>query len=154
MIITSTQSVLKKILQAVKPIEDINSKLDNLTKEMGDMKTKVESQGNDISTVKKDLQDQKKLADKLKTRLDNFGKKQEQFTILEKSLISQNKHLPSEIVKLEECSRRNNLLFQGLEERDREDCEWLVQNFLATNLSANEPGREWLMSKAHRVGKN
>ena len=56
--------------------------------------------------------------------------------MLEKNLLSENKELKSQLVKYEEYSRRNNLLFHGLDERDGEDCEQLIQFLLLINCTS------------------
>ena len=84
--------------------------------------------------------------------MDNYEKKavnQEQFTVLEKTLLSENKRLKGELVKLEEYSRRNNLLFHGIEERDGEVCEELIQSFLVDKLLFSPSDRHIAISTAH-----
>ena len=74
-------------------------------------------------------------------------------TGLEKTLSSENKELKSQLVKYEEYLRRNNLLSHGLDKRDGEDCEQLIQAFLANQLHLNTSDRGIMISKTHRLGQ-
>ena len=69
-----SQSAFDRILVAVQPIEDMNSKLDNLIEDMGVLKKTVESQGIAVDSINKDLENQKRQTDQCKTKLDKFEK--------------------------------------------------------------------------------
>lgn len=149
------QVTLNKIWLAVKPIGAMNEKLDKLGKDFNSLKQTVDQHSLDLTTVQSDLKQGTELSKTLKTKIDKLekeGASQCHMSALETSLFTENRKLRSEITKLEEYSRRNNLLFHGFDERQGEDCVLRIQSFLADNLDLGDAGRRILISKAHRMG--
>ena len=144
-----TQSVLNKILKAVEPIESMNEKLDKLSKDFENLKSTVNEHDSEIVKIKTDLKTQSIRSEKCETRINKI---ENETTVLEQNLMTENKKLKKDMVKLEEYSRRNNLLFHGLEEREGEDCKQSVQLLLAQQLDFKEAAYDMIISKAHRVG--
>ena len=149
------QATLKKILTAVKPIDDMNQKLDKLTEDFVSLKGAVDKHTTELSTIRKDLKAESDLSQKLQLKIDNIEKESVNaghLSALNTSMLSEHRRLKSEIIKLEEYSRRNNLLFHGLDEREGEDCIQRVHNLITHNLNLTDGGT-FMISKAHRVGK-
>ena len=152
---TDIQEKLNKILVAVKPIDEMNNKIDKLTRDFAALKGTVDKHTSEISDIKKDLETKTQQSEKFKQKIDNMDKdrvSKVQLTAMETFLLSENRQLRSEMTKLEEYSRRNNLLFHGLDERQGEDCIQKVQSFINQHLELHDAGRKVMISRAHRVG--
>ena len=123
-----------------------NQRLDNLSKEIADLKeslefTQEETEGKfstlnkKISTMEKNLFSLKKDIDIIQTTKPSWA-------------------IDTEVVDLEDCSRRNNLRINGIKEGKNEtweECEERVNCFLEEKLDI-DTSEIWI-ERAHRVGE-
>ena len=105
--ISSIQGVLNKILNAVKPIASMNTKLNGLVIEVSNIKKSVLANAGKITTIDSTLKSHDQsladLAKKIKP-LESIKLTSEHVDALEKAYVKENIVLKKQIVKLEEYS--------------------------------------------------
>ena len=73
-------------------------------------------------------------------------------TAIEQSYMKENVELKKQVVKIEEYSRRKNLLVHGIQERENERCKDVVLSIMENKLGIANASTRIVIDKAHRVG--
>ena len=146
--------ILSKILQKVEPIEEMNTKLEHMATDISDIKETVKRHDEELRDLKQvfdhqleDMQDISERVEKLEKETVN----QDHLTLMESALLSENSRLKDRLLKLEEYSRRNNILFHGIQEREGENCYDVIQQFLVKSLQIPDAS-SYQIGNAHRLG--
>ena len=128
----------------------ISSKVETLESKMKTMETKVQDCEKASTFINSEFE---KTKEKLKSASDDVKRlntRCKEFETVVKTLESKNKSLEDKTNDLEFRSMRENLLFHGIEELTGENCEMLVQQFIAERLNITETIH---IDRAHRLGK-
>ena len=145
--------VLARILEKVEPIEDINKKLEDLTKQMSEMTGRVTEQGNQLKVLKETTDQQeielRQVGERLKLH-EKQALNKSHINEIEMALQAENADLKERLVRLEEYSRRKNLLFNGFEESQGEHCVQLIHQYIRTQLQFQIDKVQ--IENAHRKG--
>lgn len=129
-------AIMKELATVSATMTSMNSKFDNFSKEMKDLKTELHRVDKDVSSLKDEMQD---------LRQQNAN-----LTIENERLKSQIGSVADKTDDLENRSKRNNLLFFGIERDDSEStqsCERKVNDILTEGLGL----REVQFDRAHRT---
>ena len=94
---------------------------------------------------------------KVEDKLDEVVKTQELIGLLDTELKAseqENRLLKEQLLQQETYTRRDNLLFVGIQEHPKEDCEEAVRAFLRSSLGLSDNAvKGILISRCHRLGK-
>ena len=130
-------------------LEDVMAKLNTLGMDMGTMKT-------DMSTIKSDMSGMAEKVNSMSTDFTHFrhqfDESQNRISDLENQvtrLTVQNNELLRRVDDLEDRSRRNNVVFHGIDKTDNENCEQVVKNICRENLGIVN---DIIFDRVHRVG--
>ncbi len=134
---------IRDISTTVKEIKNTVDKHDNL---LSKLNTAVESNANAIrkvtSRLDKSNDDVKSMFSELQSCKDHI-----------KNLEHQMSDLNSQRIELEARSRRNNLIFHGIEESKEENTLTVLQKFMEKELKMSN-SKELLIQRVHRLGKS
>lgn len=171
----SIHSLLLHIIQKLNRIDSMETRLGAIEIQMSDIKqvtdsvssltTRVNTMELEVNTVKKTMSDVenntkamsdifddvKKTSDlKLSTLRQETHQIRDQFKEAMNTMERQSEDLQKSVVDLKSRSMRDNLVFSGIPERDDEDCEEVIQNFLKTKLKLVD---DISFERVHRMGK-
>ena len=146
--------ILSKILQKVEPIEEMNTKLEHMATDISDIKETVKRHDEELRDLKQVFDHQQEDMQDISERVEKLEKEtvnQDHLTLMESALLSENSRLKDRLLKLEEYSRRNNILFHGIQEREGENCYDVIQQFLVKSLQIPDAS-SYQIGNAHRLG--
>ena len=151
----SVQTVLGQILKAVKPISNMSCQINNLVSDVRKFEKSLSEQSNRMDNLETRVgfndQGIKDLDEKVENIVKNQATK-DHLTAMELAFAKDNAGLRKHISKLEEYSRRNNLIFHGIHEKDNEQCEDEIKSFLVDKLDIVDAHTRIIINKAHRIG--
>ena len=144
-------SLLKDILKQVKPIpgivtaiDDIKSKLDGLTTKVDDHETRITTVEQQSAANFQEIADLKKTVETLQISIPSNNVN---------LLKLKNEKLENKIDAMENHSRRENIIFNGIAESEAENCKSLVYDVLVDNLKITDARDRIKFTRVHRIGK-
>lgn len=165
----NTSNALNEIMLKLSNIEGKVAKLDQIEQAVSKIAIRVSAVEKNVSKLSHDSQKQEESMNFISEKFDNY-ERERQSTIdkiknLEKAssnlskcvenIRNDMKHAGSRAVDQEARSRRNNLIFTGLEENHDENCEEIIRSFMQDKLNLDT---EFISSvqfhRVHRLGKN
>ena len=152
----SVQKALGQILKAVKPISNMNSQIDNLVLDVRRFEKSLSDQKQRIDNLQASVDFNDKTIKDFKDKIEPIVKNQvtrDQMTAMELAFAKENVELRRHIIKLEEYSRRNNLMFHGIPEKENEQCVDEIMSFLVDKLGIMDAQSRIIINKAHRIGQ-
>ena len=154
--ITALQTVLGQILKAVKPIGNMSSKINELVSDVRNFEKSLSDQKNRIDALESSVNFNDHTLREIKARTEVIEENQvtkDQMAAFELAYAKENAELRKHIIKLEEYSRRNNLIFHGIPEKENERCEDDIKSFLVEKLGIADAQSRIIINKAHRIGQ-
>ena len=148
--IKSIKLSVSKIDNIEKTVNRISSKVETLESKMKTMETKVQECEKSSTLINSEFEKTKEKLKSASEDVKRLNTKCKDFETVVKTLESKNKSLEDKTNDLEFRSMRENLLFHGIDELANENCELLVQQFIAERLDIAET---IYIDRAHRLGK-
>ncbi len=163
--IIARMSSLENTVQAA--YASTNSKLDSITHTVCDLKTQLvdltirvnslESEAQSISFLPSHINEITKTVsflsdsfDDIKQKLNSDERNSSQASSINNKAIE---NLQERIISQEERSMRDNLLFFGIPEQERENTEELLHDFIGTNMPSISRKTIFPFERVHRIGK-
>ena len=125
-------------------LEDVMAKLNSLGTDMCSMKTDMSGMAEKVNTMSSDFTHIKNQFDESQNRINDL---ETEVTRLHQ----QNNDLLRRVDDLEDRSRRNNVVFHGIEKTENENCEQVVKNLCSENLGI---GHDIIFDRVHRIGND
>ena len=143
-------SKVSDICERTEGIEEIKTTLHQISKELGEFKSKFEA-------LEKSVEFESKRIDTLEKKTEELVKTHDYIELLEnelKATESENRLLKEQILSQESYSRRNNLLFDGIPEENGNDTFIVLKHFLISVFGLNHMEVEKLLiANCHRIGR-
>ena len=115
--------------------------MQTFTKQMSEMTAKITDHTDQlrvlVETTDQHTKDLKQIDERLKVQ-EKGSLKQLKANDIEVVLRAENNILKQRLLKLEEYSRRKNLIFSGFEEKEGENCIQLTHHYIVTQLKLQE----------------
>lgn len=141
---TQSEDLNKLILQKLDCLPKIQTTIDKIDATLVDLKTSLQYTQDEVDDLKQTVEQHE-------VTIDSQGHKIEALDTKINLLMMQNKHLKDNLVSLEAYGRRENLIFDNIEESHTEgDCKTVLVNFLKNKLKITEQIPEF--SRVHRLG--
>lgn len=137
---------IKKI--EVKIDKEILARMDTQEDQLRKMSQKMESDRKRVEEIKRGMNVIEAKVAALEAR-DTVAENNENYRKLEKKL----EELKAREIDQEARSRRNNLIFHGIQETPGEDCSKVLHGFLRNVCNFAKPGADFLIQRCHRLGK-
>lgn len=135
----------KTQLAKLAKLDNIEGKLDNMNVEMRTMKGTINELQSSLESVNGKLSKASEKIEVLTTKTKRIDSLEREVGLLKES----NKELEERVIQLDSYSRRENILIDGLEETESEDCEAEIQTMFANKLDLNSIA----IQRCHRLGK-
>ena len=139
------QKDMKTIIDKLSAIESLQSQLVKAEENIRTIKGEVKDHETAIIFAQKDIEDLKQENANLKERLEKLEKQAE--STEERAQIDR---LEKQLTDLESYGRRDNLIFEGVGEQPKENCENLVKNVIKNKLKLD---KNMKFTRVHRLGK-
>ena len=144
--IKTIKSSVAKIEKIERTVDRISTKIDNLESIVKSMEIRMEDSEKGMQFINKEFGNSKKLIQTMKGLFEQCKR----FETVLKSIEAQNESLLAKTEELEFRSMRKNLLFQGIKERDDENCEVLVKKIINEKLGIT---KDISFDRAHGIGR-
>ena len=125
-----------------------NQRLDNLSKDINDLKESLELSQNEYDDKFKNM------GDKIQKLEEKINQMKEELHVIQTTKQSWAIETDANLIDLEDRSRRNNLRFEGIKQHENEsweDCENKIYDLLENKLEMNT--ENVVIERAHRTGK-
>ena len=129
-------SVLQRMDKQEEKIECLSEKIERQGEEMRGMRKEVEKSAEEMEQVKEKVKRSMETVTEVKKGVDEW---KDRVSVLEERMIDQ-----------EARGRRNNLLFHGVEESEREDCLKVATDFIKEKCRVST---NVVIERAHRLGR-
>ena len=131
----SVRDLVVEVRGVAETVKEIREKLDKHEDILVSLREKVDRNAETISVVKVKVETSERQFEGAKKAIDGYRERMER---LEERIIDQ-----------EARSRRNNLIFHGVQEKEGENCEQVVRELFRTCRLEGNP----VIERAHRIGK-
>ena len=151
------KDMLKDIMGQLKPMNEMNVKLDQILKDVTQLKVDVKKNKTDIGGLKSSLECTQRTVGDLQMDVNVLRKNAssvEQFVVKEKVLHTQIKTLEKKVTDMETYSRRENLIFYGIPEKQNEDLLEVIMCVIVDRLQIKDARQRIRIVRAHRTGKS
>ena len=125
-----------------------NQRIDNLSKDINDLKESLEFSQNEYDDKFKNM------GDKIQKLEEKINLMKEELHVIQTTKPSWAIETDAKLIDLEDRSRRNNLRFEGIKEHENEsweDCENKIYDLLENKLEMDI--ENVVIERAHRTGK-
>lgn len=143
---SNIKDMFKQILNEIKSVKTDMVGIKNDLKTCRNEVSELKSSNDFLSDTLKDVQSKQR---EHEHKIKKIDEQDEKIKVLERA----NKHLKSEIQRLELYSRRENLRFDGIKESDQENCSQIILNICKDKLGIVDATSRILISRCHRIGK-
>jgi septal ring factor EnvC (AmiA/AmiB activator) len=154
---TAVEVKLDAIIKQMKPLE----LLPGIQKEITQIRTEVDTTKTEIHQMNSSFQDMKKSIEYTQEEVKDLAKTAEtlesrvqdaetQIELLE-GLKMQNKQLLDKITSLEDYSRRDNMIFDGVDHTPNENCTDLIYDILINKLKIPNARESIRLVRSHRL---
>ena len=157
--VTSNSNIEAKldfIIEKIKPIDEMSQNMKMLTEKFATLEKRVGEQESRINDVEKSLEISNATIVKVKTDLHTLSEetKSKGGECYNNNLWKVRcDSLESSLTRLEEYSRRENIIFEGLKESQNENCFEVIFDLLTEKLLIQDARKRIQFSRVHRVGK-
>ncbi len=119
-----------KLDEILKNIKTICSDIKSMKADIGKVQTDMSNLKKSVKAVKKTADDALEKSEANERKISSISSDMQNMSGEMNKIRSENKQLKEKLIRAEAQDRRNNLLFDGCEEKENENCHEIVYNIL------------------------
>ena len=133
---------MNELKEEVKNIKEFLKKIDGKLECLAELKEEISSVAKNVEKIWQKVETIEKRCDRMEEKVNRLEES-------DKKCQDMLRKLEERSIDLEARSRRNNLMFYGVREGEKEDCEVVIKRILSDSCQI----RDVVIERAHRTGK-